>query len=1377
MKKTNYLKKSATTLKSLLLLVLFTALMGNAGWGQTAAGYAFSTGTGSSLLAPTLTQIIASGNDDGTSTLQNIGFTFVYEGTSYTQFSANSNGLVRLGSTTITGEYSNITTSTINQPKLMPLWDDLSTASNGSVSFGISGSSPSRICVIDYKLYNTYSTGSTYTLSFQVWLHETSNNITFVYGTGTTPSSSTCGIGGATASNYQSVTTSTHTSSNSVVNDENMAWPGSGRYYLFSPCISPTVSTTTASSITSTSASSGGNVTIEGASAVTAKGVCWSTSANPLVTGSHTTDGTGLGSFTSSITGLTPGMTYYYRAYATNGCSTAYGAEYSFTTPCADPSAQASNVTFSGVTDQQMTVNWTAPGGTSADGVIVVAKAGSAPDAPSDGTSYTANAAFGSGTQIGTGTYVVFMGGGTSVTVTGLTASTTYYFAVYAKNCTGTSIMINTTNPATGSQTTNACTSAGLSGTKNIPGDYASLTKTGGLFAAINTNGLGGNLIVNITADITEDGAIALNQITEYCGTGYTILIQPSGGSRKISGAKATGPLIKLNGADRVTFDGLNGSYTLTIANTSATAGASTFQFTNDATYNTLNQCKIYSSNTSTSSGTIEFLTYNATTATGNDFNTIDSCEIYDGATAPYVGIYSSGTTTATANYNSNNTISNNKIYNFINPSGTDASDPPAAGVFNTGTDFGVKIYSGSTNWTISGNSFYQNRTSTPYSNGTGATHYAIYVSNTSGVGFIIENNYIGGTLPNCGGSAWTINQSTVNSNFTGIHLDVGVGSQSRIYNNVIDNISLTTKSAGTSQDAPFIGILVRGYLDVSNNTLGGTHGIVYSSTTAAADFDGIYQFDESANAIGTYVTNNNSISNITISNTSSSNANVYLMRGYSKNYQTTWTCNNNLIGGPTANSINCQNYHWVHGIFFSWGTSISATGNTIQNITCGYSGIHGIKEQSDAGGATTSSTYSGNTIRSLKVSNGGTVNGILIDGGNSTNNVIERNLIHSLDGGTVMAINHSNGKSSFSDIIRNNMIALGNTVGTSTTRGIRYEGNTGTCNIYHNSVYMHGSSASTYCMDKNTSATACNVKNNIFYNNCSSAAEKYALYYSNTTGLTSDCNDLYVPSAQTGYIPSTGYTTLANWQGGTVYDANSVSIDPGFLSLTVPYDLHVDSGIQIFSCTGLVTDDFDGTGRTVPHMGADESNITLPVELLAFSAVCSGNAVRLQWATASEQNNDYFTLERSEDAKTWKEMAEIPGAGNSNQIMNYSYSDTEPLEGTAYYRLRQTDYDGRSETFKSVACNCSAADAPTLSLYPNPFNDALMLQFANITADQVNITVLDVTGRTVLAQSYDAASLQENVLTLDLSSLRSGSYMVRFTAGDFIGVRHIVKE
>ena len=95
---------------------------------------------------------------------------------------------------------------------------------------------------------------------------------------------------------------------------------------------SPTVTTTAVSSVTSTSASSGGNVTSEGSASVTARGVCWSRSANPATDSDNTADGTGVGSFPSSITGLTPGTTYHVRAYATNSAGTAYGSDISFET-------------------------------------------------------------------------------------------------------------------------------------------------------------------------------------------------------------------------------------------------------------------------------------------------------------------------------------------------------------------------------------------------------------------------------------------------------------------------------------------------------------------------------------------------------------------------------------------------------------------------------------------------------------------------------------------------------------------------------------------------------------------------------------------------------------------------------------------------------------------------------------------------------------------------------------------------------------------------------------------------------------------------------------------------------------------------------------
>ena len=94
----------------------------------------------------------------------------------------------------------------------------------------------------------------------------------------------------------------------------------------------PTVSTTSASNVTSTTAMSGGNITSDGGSTVTVRGVCWGTSSNPTTANSHTTDGNGTGVFISNLTGLSLNTLYYVRAYATNNVGTAYGNEVSFTT-------------------------------------------------------------------------------------------------------------------------------------------------------------------------------------------------------------------------------------------------------------------------------------------------------------------------------------------------------------------------------------------------------------------------------------------------------------------------------------------------------------------------------------------------------------------------------------------------------------------------------------------------------------------------------------------------------------------------------------------------------------------------------------------------------------------------------------------------------------------------------------------------------------------------------------------------------------------------------------------------------------------------------------------------------------------------------------
>jgi len=178
----------------------------------------------------------------------------------------------------------------------------------------------------------------------------------------------------------------------------------------------PQLTTTAVTSITSNSASSGGNITYDGGSAVSVRGVCWSTSSNPTITNNKTTDGTGSGTFISSISGLSTNTTYYLRAYATNGVETAYGEEKTFNTLPTLVTTEITSVT-------NTTAN---SGGTISGGSAAITARGvcwSTSQNPTTSNSKTTN---------GTGLSPF------SSSISGLTGNTTYYVRAYATNSGGT---------------------------------------------------------------------------------------------------------------------------------------------------------------------------------------------------------------------------------------------------------------------------------------------------------------------------------------------------------------------------------------------------------------------------------------------------------------------------------------------------------------------------------------------------------------------------------------------------------------------------------------------------------------------------------------------------------------------------------------------------------------------------------------------------------------------------------------------------------------------------------------------------------------------------------------------------------------------------
>ena len=189
--------------------------------------------------------------------------------------------------------------------------------------------------------------------------------------------------------------------------------------------------------------------------------------------------------------------------------------------------------------------------------------------------------------------------------------------------------------------------------------------------------------------------------------------------------------------------------------------------------------------------------------------------------------------------------------------------------------------------------------------------------------------------------------------------------------------------------------------------------------------------------------------------------------------------------------------------------------------------------------------------------------------------------------------------------------------------------------------------------------------------------------------------------------------------------------------------------------------------------------NIALPVELLSFLAKNSDGEVTLTWKTATELNNDFFTLERSGDGKSFEKIATIKGSGTTKHVTSYEYVDARPLAGLSFYRLSQTDFDGTSEVFKPVSVDVAKAgngskEEATVHAFPNP----LVGNTLNITFDdpqQGAIEIIDSKGNKILSQAVDGSSSD---LQLELSdNTQPGLYYVNYKSGSKVETLKIIKQ
>jgi hypothetical protein len=210
----------------------------------TAASYPFSSLSGIALddMSSGTTQLVAASQDDTASSVNNLGFDYWYDGVRLTQFSANANGLLRLGSTAVSTGFTNNLASTTDAPKIGAYWDDMCTGTNGKIHFKVIGSAPNRKLIVEWQnMQITRGAGcaGAGNGTFQIWLFETSGIIEFVYGSiqaaNAVDGGYSVGLQSGAATNFASVTTTGNTVSYATANNAQTNAIAAGTAYLFTP--------------------------------------------------------------------------------------------------------------------------------------------------------------------------------------------------------------------------------------------------------------------------------------------------------------------------------------------------------------------------------------------------------------------------------------------------------------------------------------------------------------------------------------------------------------------------------------------------------------------------------------------------------------------------------------------------------------------------------------------------------------------------------------------------------------------------------------------------------------------------------------------------------------------------------------------------------------------------------------------------------------------------------------------------------------------------------------------------------------------------------------------------------------------------------------
>jgi hypothetical protein len=882
-------------------------------------------------------------------------------------------------------------------------------------------------------------------------------------------------------------------------------------------------------------------------------------------------------------------------------------------------------------------------------------------------------------------------------------------------------------------------------------------------FDDINNGTLTGDVVLEIIENTTELSSAVLNASGSGSADYTSVTIYPASSGLSISGNLAE-PLIDLNGADNVTFDGRvnqSGSDTdLSIVNesTSTDGGTCTIRFINDATNNNIQYCNIKGSTLSENDGII---TISTADTDGNDHNTLEYNNITNfDDDRPINAFFSLGTSGAE---NDNLIISNNNIYDFLNP----AND-----------SYGISILDYNTACTVSYNSFYETTDFAP----TAQNVYILIGIHNDGGEYDVSTNYIGGDSPLCNGT-W-VKTNSDNSLITGIAVWVDTDLDCSINNNLIKGFSVNN-----SDNGEFYGLWIgnsaltnNSTIEIKDNTIGsstGTGSIVLNNDGP----DGMF-FGMLIGGAGTFDIDNNVIGAITLSNTDPQDDTSFL--GICLVCDDAVSCTNNLIGSTeTANSIlasstSASNAQIVFGISadFILGNIAETdfSGNTVANMTNNFRGVDIVVPWTPLCGIYSLDgdiLMTNNTVRDLKIDSYfhnvlplWTSVGIFIEdasnvreiSGNSVYNISATNtfdllvfmagiLTYGFDNtNTVPFYNnyvsniYANSSDEYSFIMGiqndenavyyNNIVNLGQNVSSGfDIVGVydtySFDDNDDGCDFYFNTINICGTTSDitgfSYCFYNDESSDR-DLRNNILNNSRVGGEKNYSIGIEDNSTLTFDYIDYYSDDILADYN-GTDKSTLADWQAVTAGDANSITTMPIFYepcgNNPEDFKLYVNiEGIAI----GTVTEDYDGITRNdPPTIGAYKYVLDPPIvttqsvsSINPVSATGNGNISNTHGVSCEERGVLYYN---------YTDTDEIRGAGGvSESNDNTGDFGIGPFTQSLSSLSQQTRYNARAYA-KNGAGNGYGARVDFWTLSEGPTGQASDLQAIGTSSSQIDLS------------------------------------------------------